>query len=244
LSIRYWDLGKASQAILEAGRACDELLKVGLPTGCAEQNRALMDRVQAKYRSEQQRLAAAVRDSPEAVGPNYALGILYFDKRMMVRAESQLRWTRDRAKAMSLLRMVEHDRQQLQTQAAAEASPAAALIASVSPSVVQGQKARERICGVLGDLEDDLEYIGTLRGKWCVEGEAGKSDELQETGIRDGARPQVLPCLHSRYEQDPQACAACDRWWAEICSRGEFSEAAPQPRSPGLSQPRRCGGSN
>jgi hypothetical protein len=230
LSLRYWDLGKANQAIYEAGCACDELLKEGLPTGCAEQNRALMEKVQMKYRSEQQRLLAAVRTSPQAIGPNYQLGILYFDKRMMLQAESQLRWTRDLAKTASSLKLLGHDRQLAQSQEKAAASPVAALLASASPSLLEAREARERISGVLADLEDDLEYIGTLRSRWCVEAEAGKTDEFQELGIRDGSRPQVLPSLHSRYEQSPEDCEACGRWWAELCSRGDFGESEPPPK--------------
>eukprot|EP00928_Gymnodinium_smaydae_P038544 TRINITY_DN26569_c0_g4_i1.p1 TRINITY_DN26569_c0_g4~~TRINITY_DN26569_c0_g4_i1.p1 ORF type:complete len:361 (+),score=71.69 TRINITY_DN26569_c0_g4_i1:216-1298(+) len=230
LSIRYWDLGKAQQALIEAERACEELRKVGISAGCAEQNRTFMERMQAKYRAEHQRLLAAVQRSPEAVGPNYELGILYFDKRMLHRAEAQLKWARDCARAQSSLQLVEHDRERLQILASAEISPSAATLASVSPASVQGRRARERMCGLLDDLEDDLEFLGDLREKWCVEEEAGKAEELQETGVRDGARPHLLPCLHRRCDQDPKVCKACDRWWADLYARGELSQSAASQR--------------
>merc|ERR1712048_810855 len=119
-------------------------------------------------------------------------------------------------------------------QASFERSPGAARLASVSPAATHGQKAQERIRGLLEDLHEDLEFIGKLRETFCVEEETGKAEELQETGVRDGYAPRLLPCLQRRYEQDAKSCEACESWWAEICARGELSEPPP-PRKQGRS---------
>lgn len=114
LSIRYWDKGEARQAIDEARESCKELAKHGLPRGCAEHNLLLMMQVFSEFKGEQKKLEDAVQRSPEAIGSNYDLGIHFFDKRMMHKAEAQLRLTRDRAKASTALQLVEQDMLSLQ----------------------------------------------------------------------------------------------------------------------------------
>ncbi|CAK9032350.1 Hypothetical protein SCF082_LOCUS20036 [Durusdinium trenchii] len=52
LSIRYWDLGEARQAIDEARESCKELAKHGLPRGCAEHNLLLMMQVFTEFKGE------------------------------------------------------------------------------------------------------------------------------------------------------------------------------------------------
>mmetsp|Transcript_44583 Transcript_44583/g.96915 ORF Transcript_44583/g.96915 Transcript_44583/m.96915 type:complete len:335 (-) Transcript_44583:100-1104(-) len=216
LSIRYWDLGKAGEAVKEATRACDELRKAGLPCGCAEHNLAVMSQLIAEHRSKEKQLQAAIQRSPEAVGPNYELGILYFDKRMLLRAEAQLKFARERARALGSLSLVERDRQRLQN----PEDPFSALAST---------KKAGRIASVLEDLDDDLEFLAGLRERWCVEDEAGKVEELQETGVRDGVRPRLLPCLRRRFEREP-LCEACDGWWIEICGRQGFSSSRRSPK--------------
>jgi len=218
LSIRYWDLGKAKQAIAEADRACQELRKVGLPCGCAEHNLLLMMQVHAEYRGEHRRLLDVLERSPEALHPNYELGIHFFDKRQLARAEAQLRFTRERARAVSALQLVEHDRQKLQ----ASSGPADALACPAQ----DGKKAG-RMIQLLEDVEDDLDFVAGLRQLWCVEEDAGKSEELQATGLRDGSRPHLLPCLHRRYSQDT---GTCDAWWAQLCTSTDISLYAEAPR--------------
>jgi len=221
LSIRYWDLGKAKQAMAEAEKACQELRKLGMSCGCAEHNLLLMAQVHSEFRAEHQRLQEALERAPEAVGPNYELGIHFFDKRMLLRAEAQLRYTREKAKAMSSLQFVEQEKQMMQ------ASEEDLLFAPA----LDGRKAR-RTMQMLQDVEDDLEFVSDLRKAWCVEEEAGKTEELQATGIRDGPRPHLLPCLHRRYSQDT---AACDAWCAELLFSPDldiYSQAPPQrPKS-------------
>jgi len=221
LSIRYWDLGKAKQALAEAEKACQELKKHHLPCGCAEHNLLLMAQVHTEFKSEHRRFQEAVDRSPEAVGPNYELGIHYFDKRMLVRAEAQLRHTRDRARAVTALQLVEQDKQ-------------ASCDDDAAWSYVDGKKAR-RMLQMLEDVEDDLDFIGGLRELWCVEEDAGKAEELQATGIRDGSRPHLLPCMHRRYSQD---CTACDAWWNELCSSTDISLFAQAPKQPHCARPK------
>lgn len=316
LSIRYWDLGKVKQALLEADMACEELHRHGISGGCAEHNRLVIERVQADSRAQERALVEAVQRSPQAVEANYRLGELYFDKRMLLRAEAQLKWTLERANAANALRNVARDKsdmlrasweQQRLLAARGQAPPeplespmlrpgskkairqfeltagVADVKLGITPSgsppdsVVVGkikpgswadaaglrpdddilavngrpllefdwgssgeaaprtdfQRAlRERplsmvfarpVSGILADLQDDLNFLGLLRETWCVEEEAGKTDEMQATGVRDGQRPQLLPCLHRRFSQD---CAACDSWWGELCSRTDVDLCA------------------
>lgn len=217
LSIRYWDLGKGKEALAEAERACQELRKAGLPCGCAEHNLVLMSQLQADHAAEQRRLQEAVRRSPEAVGPNYDLGVLLFDKRMLLRAEAQLRWARERARAASALQLVERERRRASP---ATGPPWVAAVAGEAWPEAEAKKAR-RMAGLLEEVEDDLEFIGGLRELWCVEEETGKAEELQATGVRDGARPHLLPCLRRRFSPDGELC---ERWWAEICSCADFGQ--------------------
>lgn len=323
LSIRYWDLGKAKQALHEADMACEELQRHGISGGCAEHNRIVIETVHSDSRAQERALVEAAQRSPQAVEPNYRLGELYFDKRMLIRAEAQLRWTFERASAAKALRSVERDRDYfqranwvqgrllaarggqaipdppeslLQRPGARKAMKSFELIAEVSdvklgitpsgapPDAVTVGKVkpsswadgaglrpddeilsvngrpvlefdwgshqevapradfqralRERpltivlsrpVSGILADLQDDLDFLGMMREQWCVEEEAGKKDEMQATGVRDGHRPQLLPCLHRRFQED---CTACDAWWAELCSRTDVDLCA---------QPDRCG---
>lgn len=110
LSIRYWDLGKVKQALHEADMACEELQRHGISGGCAEHNLMVIERVHADYRAQEMALVDAAKLRPQAVEPNYRLGELYFDKRMLLRAEAQLRWTLERANAARALRNVARDR--------------------------------------------------------------------------------------------------------------------------------------
>lgn len=206
LSVRYWDLGKVREAIAEAERACAELRAANLPCGlgCAEHNLVLMQQVQAEHSVEQRRLQEAIKRSPGSVGPNYDLGVLYFDKRMLVRADAQLKLAREKARAASALQLVEHDRQKQVLEKAAE-----------SPVwlTLEDKKAR-RMADMLDDIEDDLEFIAGLRQIWCVEEDNGTALELQDTGLRDGSQPRMLPCLRRRYSQESQACC---QWWSDLC---------------------------
>lgn len=204
LSIRYWDKGEARQAIDEARESCKELAKHGLPRGCAEHNLLLMMQVFSEFKGEQKKLEDAVQRSPEAIGSNYDLGIHFFDKRMMHKAEAQLRLTRDRAKASTALQLVEQDMLSLQ----GEDAP-----------TLDGKKA-VRMARVLEDIEDDLRFIARLKELWCVEEESGKTGELQATGVRDGSLPQLLPCLHCRYSQDR---AGCDAWLRDLSVRTDIN---------------------
>jgi len=217
LSLRYWDMGKAKQAIAQAELACEKLDKARLPRGCAEHNLVLMRQVHSHYHHEEKRLEEALQRSPQAVNashplkvvnPSYKLGILFFDKRMLLRAEKQLRFTLDHARAVSALQLVQHDKQRhCQTPCGAPVWLS-----------MERKKAR-RTTHLLEELEDDLDFISGLRERWCVEEEAGKAEELQTTGIRDGAQPHLLPCLHRRFAQD---CRDCDQWWAQICERDDI----------------------
>lgn len=220
LSIRYWDLGKGQQAIAEAEHACDELRAAALPLGCAEHNLEVMAEVHAHFRMEEKRLQELVSRTPQHVGPSYELGVLYFDKRMLLRAESQLKTARERARAASALQLVGLDRRRQQLQDAVGPTGAPVWLS------LEGRKNR-RMIDLLEDIEDDLSFIAGLRQHWCAEEETGKAEELQETGVRDGTRPHLLPCLRRRYAPD---CKACDEWWSNLCKCTEINLHAKEIR--------------
>jgi len=213
LSLRYWDMGKAREALAEARRACDELQRAGLDCGCAGHNLALMGQVQGCHGAERRRLQEALRSQPRSQRTSYELGILLFDMRMMHRAEEQLKAARELARAASCQTLVDYDRLK-QQQACAEAPILCSL---------EGRRAN-RMAKLLEDLEDDLEVIGSLRGLWCVEDGPGVAEELQATRVRDGPRPHLLPCMYKRYSQDH---SECERWWAEISRSVDLGAAEP-----------------
>lgn len=203
LAIRYWDLGKARLARDEADKACLELKKAGLPVGCAEHCRAVMaEHCQDVVVKEERRLLAAVSRAPHAVGPSYALGVHYFDKRMLLRAEAHLRWTQERARAAGALRLVELDKQQLSEQDL--------------PRWQRGSENEEaakkdaRVQRCLEGVEDDLGFLLELKECFCVEDPRGKAKMHQAAGLRSRKEPCIVPCLHRRFCTD---VAACDAWW-------------------------------
>ena len=55
---------------------------------------------------------AAVQEKPLAAGPNYELGVLYFDKRMLKMADAQLKYAQECAKATSAKLLMEHTKLQ------------------------------------------------------------------------------------------------------------------------------------
>lgn len=103
---------------------------------------------------------------------------------------------------------------------------------SAAPPAEEG-KIR-RMTGLLEDIEDDLAFVAGLRQHWCAEEEARKAAEAQETGVRDGARPHLLPCLRRRYSQD---CSDCEMWVSELCK-----SAGVDLHSYAAASPARAGG--
>jgi len=223
LSIRYWDLGKPKQAIAEAERACDELRAANFATGCAEHNLEVMTQVHAHFRSEEKRLLDACQQYPSAVGPGYELGILYFDKRMLVRAEEQLKAARDRARSACSLQLIGLDRRRQQRSEAAGPKGWPVWLTSME------EPRSMRMAELLEDIGDDLDFLAGVRLHWCAEEEAGKVEDLQDVGIIDGERRQLLPCLRKRYSQE---CQECDQWWSELsrCTSVSLHIGAPPPQ--------------
>lgn len=237
LSIRYWDLGNARQALKEAEFACEELGKANLPLGCAGHNRDAMEMAQARFGEEERRCVDAVREKPEAVKSNYDLGVLLFDKRMLKRAEAQLKYAHERVKASLALAGVEAEKlRQMGLDTARPRAlqqvggPPAVLASELSPKLSAAEAKQAKLLDLKGELQDDLGFIAGLRSRWCVEEEAGKGGELQGTSVRDGARPQLLPCLRRRFLQAGEDSCACDAWWSEVFSRTDVAlHAVPSP---------------
>merc|ERR1719491_890344 len=132
--------------------ACSELRGAGFDVGCAEHNLEVMAEVHSHFRPEERRLQELVKRSPQLVGPSYELGVLYFDKRMLHRAEAQLKVARDRARAASALQLVSLDRHRQQLQDAMGPSAAPVWLS------MEGRKNR-RMVDLLKDIEDDLSFI-------------------------------------------------------------------------------------
>merc|ERR1719217_1816408 len=92
LAIRYWDLGKATLARHQAEAACVILKHLNLPQGCAAHNVKVMEEVSKRFAGVERSLNETVERNPDSVKANYELGVLLFDKRMLLKAESQLLW--------------------------------------------------------------------------------------------------------------------------------------------------------
>lgn len=244
LCIRYWDLGNAKQALKEAELACDELARANLPLGCAEHNRSAMEAAQARFGEEERQRVEAVREKPDAVKPNYDLGVLLFDKRMLKRAEAQLKFTFERVKAALALAGVEAEKLrqmglELERPKAFQQALPVAILSELTPKLTAAESRQAKLLDLKAELEDDLSFISSLRSKWCVEEEAGKAGGLQGTAVRDGARPQLLPCLRRRFLQAGEDSCACDAWWAEIFSRTDVAlHAVPSPARRRAAKPR------
>lgn len=133
-------------------------------------------------------------------------------KQMLVRAEEQLQSTMERARAANALRCVdlERRRQRLQDEAGPKASPVFLSLDDMADSKAQ------RLGQMMDDLTDDLEFVAECRMKWRLEEETGKADVLQDTRLRDGARPSLVPCLLRRFTREPKECRECDRWLSEL----------------------------
>eukprot|EP00405_Crypthecodinium_cohnii_P032608 CAMPEP_0206520318 /NCGR_PEP_ID=MMETSP0324_2-20121206/65690_1 /ASSEMBLY_ACC=CAM_ASM_000836 /TAXON_ID=2866 /ORGANISM="Crypthecodinium cohnii, Strain Seligo" /LENGTH=285 /DNA_ID=CAMNT_0054014017 /DNA_START=6 /DNA_END=863 /DNA_ORIENTATION=- len=209
LSIRYWDLGKPKQAIAECDLAISELRKAGLPTGCATHTLQVMKEVHSHFRANEKRLQESCARCPNHVGLGYKLGIMYFDKRMLIRADEQLKMAREAARAKLALKLIGIDRQRLQ------------LSETVAPRGwpawldVTEEPRNLKMANLLQEIEDDLAFLGKVRTQWSVENVSGTLETLQETGVVDGERRQLLPCLRRRFSQE---CQECDRWSTELFS--------------------------
>lgn len=228
MSIRYWDLGKPRLARSEAELAYKILQDLRLPTGCATHNLDAIDRLQGQYREDERRLLAAMDASRgRGIRQAYQLGVLYFDKRMLHKAEAQLRWTHEQMKNRCSLKLVQHEQTQQQIRQASARMKGGARKSQQpdeNPTVkwMQEEEERQGFLDLRQDLEaveDDLAFLAQTKETFCVEAEEGKSKALIATGVRDGLRPQLLPCLQARLVAD---CTACNEWWADLCSRSDL----------------------
>lgn len=205
LAIRYWDLGKATLARMQAEAACAALRHHNLPLGCASHNVKVMAEVSQRFAGVERKLNEMVSRNPDSVKPNYELGVLLFDKRMLLKAEEQLLWAQDRAKAVATQRLVERERGPLQ-----ESRDQWAL-----QDESEGRRLK-KLQNCLEGIEDDLAFLRDLKTMFADESDDGKNHALRGTGVRDSLRPQLLPCMHCRYSSDT---TECDKWWAELSSR-------------------------
>lgn len=229
MSIRYWDLGKPRLAHSEAELAYGILQKLRLPFGCASHNLEAMSRLQEQFRDDERRLARAL-DATRGRGirQSYQLGVLYFDKRMLLRAEAQLKWTHEQLKSRCALKLVQHEKEQQQKQGqkgfGSSMGGGGGSNEDDNPTLrwMQEEEVRKDFVDLRQDLEaveDDLEFLAQTKETFCVEAEEGKSKALVATGVRDGLRPQLLPCLQARLSTN---CSACNEWWADLCSRPDL----------------------
>eukprot|EP00397_Hematodinium_sp_SG-2012_P047959 GEMP01054752.1.p1 GENE.GEMP01054752.1~~GEMP01054752.1.p1 ORF type:complete len:270 (+),score=46.01 GEMP01054752.1:48-812(+) len=113
LSLRYWDEGKTDLALTEAFYSITLLESAKLPYGCAEHNLNAMKQLTTKYRAMERGLITGLRHS-RSIKNMYRLGVLLFDKRMLHKAEDQLRKTEDMLKAALALAKQRKDDEELQ----------------------------------------------------------------------------------------------------------------------------------
>jgi len=137
LSLRYWDEGKTALAIKQAEYSVDLLNAEGLPSGCADHNLEAMRQLTARFRKTERNLLQSLEKS-KSVKNMYRLGVLYFDKRMLVKAEEQMKKTENMIKGAFSLAQTKWD---------AEKS--------------------EKILGDLEGVQDDLVFCRKLRHSLC-----------------------------------------------------------------------------
>mmetsp|Transcript_5772 Transcript_5772/g.13696 ORF Transcript_5772/g.13696 Transcript_5772/m.13696 type:complete len:361 (+) Transcript_5772:77-1159(+) len=233
LAIRYWDSGNGSLALKQAKLALAELHNLGLGGGCAEHTVQLIEHVQAESRKKERELLDAVERAPNAVTPSYKLGVHYFDKRQLARAEAQLKHALDRARTASALQLVERDRQRL------------CLEKGDIPQHLQAETRKDKkLSTILSDLQDDLDFLTELQQRWTADAyrasfgwwEAPRGKRSDHGAALDTvavASPQLRlsPCLRRRFSAD---CRACDEWWAQLCGCPEVDVRIPHATPSGL----------
>lgn len=232
LAMRYWDLGKPKEAREEALLACRELDIAGLDRGCAGHTFSTINSIHQTMLTDERRLLEAAKKAPDAIAPAYELGVHFFDKRMIFRAEVQMRAVQERVKQTSSLRLLHHDKEKHSSvgkcsscqklvqirggycdsciKLAAFTGSAGVNISGVMPvpaSPAAVEKKARNLTRTLANVREDLELLGRFRSQWCAE---------EPTCVRAHARPQLLKCLHHRFVKEEEDHHACDRWYDEL----------------------------
>jgi len=114
LSLRYWDEGKSDLALQEAALAVRILQKYDLPTGCAEHNLDIMKDMNKRYGRVEHQLLSHL-DKAKSVGNMYRLGVVLFDKRMLIKAEEQMKQVENMIKAALALAHHKKDAERIES---------------------------------------------------------------------------------------------------------------------------------
>lgn len=207
LAIRYWDLGKPTLARYQAEAACVILRHHDLPLGCAAHNAEIMTELSRRYAESEHRLDKAVTRNPDSIMANYDLGVLLFDKRMLLKAEAQLLWAQERAKAVQASILLQRERGPFQVERTAW----------VFQDKVEGTRYK-KLQRCLQGIDDDLRFLQQLKADFCEETDGRKHQSLRGTGVRDGLRPQLLQCMRCRFTSDTDECS---NWWVQLTSRSD-----------------------
>merc|ERR1719387_1062703 len=180
--------------------ACEVLQKAGLRLGCAEHCLSVMAKMERTHsKKERQLLREYVGPKTQAVNANYALGVLYFDKRMLHRSEAYLKWAQERAIVAGTQRLMAQDLQALKQ----EAVPM--LKREFEDKAEAKRDEKLQLC--LESLADDLEFLDRSKEKF-----------LPKT---EGDRVSILPCLTCRLSTDTRDC---DAWWEELQALAESGQ--------------------
>jgi len=182
LAIRYWDLGKSQMAMREMQEAGTCLKAAGKPLGCVRCCQEIMQRLTDGYHSREAHYRERLKKKPRSVALQYALGVMYFDKRMLRKAEEQLTVARELA----------HFRKQVAQERA------------VRKKLEDEGFENEDYDGVQDDLDfcKELREIVDVNGTYTFPG--------ADLGERPAVR--LVPCLQARFTEEFHAVPRCEQW--------------------------------
>mmetsp|Transcript_36895 Transcript_36895/g.88844 ORF Transcript_36895/g.88844 Transcript_36895/m.88844 type:complete len:345 (+) Transcript_36895:26-1060(+) len=195
LALRYWDQGKERCAIDEARAAVRGLEEHGLPAGCARHCLEEMLALQAYHYHQDREVRERLKRHPRSVRCNYGFALTCFDKRQLIKAEEAFVQCKAILGSLGTLALARR-KPATPGRHRGVAQEAVAQLAEEADN-----EKYDRIREDLTGLGDDLQYVRELRELYCEELEDNKADVLKGTGVRDGLRPDLLPCLRSRFPQ-------------------------------------------
>ena len=156
-----------------------------------------------------------------AISLAYKLGVLFFDKRMLLRAEQYL--TRAEALIRERAAVVLYKAGNVQMQAESGNAAAAAAASGAEEGI-------ERQCKQLradyAGIKDDLFFLRQMQTDFCSElgpgagpGASNKDPALDAVGIRDNIAPGLLPLFVLRFDMEGDVATASQSWMKDLIDR-------------------------
>jgi hypothetical protein len=184
LAIRYWDMGKGRMAMREMleGQAC--LREAGKSAGCTQCCLQIMEHLTSANSSREARCRSVVKERPRSVAAQYALGVVFFDKRMLQKAETQFTAVRE----LALFRK----------KAAVERA-----VRKGTAGMSEGYEAED-----FEGVEDDLAFVKELKDTLNVQG----TYTYPGADLGERAFARLVPCLQQRFTGDLAPLPSCQQW--------------------------------